>query len=101
MELFLFWIVMAVICAMVATNKGHSGIAWFIYGFIIWPIALVHAILIAPPVNVELEKAVQRGMRKCPACAEMIKAEAKLCRFCRTELEQKVDMKPAEYKDLL
>ena len=26
-------------------------------------------------------------LRKCPACAEMVKREAKICRFCRTELE--------------
>jgi hypothetical protein len=25
--------------------------------------------------------------RKCPYCAEIIKAEAKLCRFCKSEVE--------------
>jgi hypothetical protein len=27
-----------------------------------------------------------RGMRKCPFCAELIRAEAKVCRFCSREV---------------
>ena len=36
----------------------------------------------------ELEKRqIQSGNKKCPACAEIIKAEAKLCKHCGTEQE--------------
>jgi hypothetical protein len=30
----------------------------------------------------------QTGLKKCPFCAEMIKAEARICRFCRSSLEK-------------
>jgi hypothetical protein len=46
MELFFLWMLMAVVVAMVAKSKGRSAIAWFFYGFLIWPIALVHALLL-------------------------------------------------------
>lgn len=45
MELFIFWVIMAIICGMVASSKGSSFLAFFFYGLVIWPIALVHAIL--------------------------------------------------------
>ena len=51
MELFVFWVVMAIICGMVASSKGSSFLAFFFYGLVIWPIALVHAILMSSTVG--------------------------------------------------
>lgn len=45
MELFFFWIVMAVIVGMIAGSKGYGGVGWGFYGLLIWPIALVHILL--------------------------------------------------------
>jgi len=41
------WFVMAIICSMVAAAKRGVlvGLIFFFYGLIIWPIALVHALL--------------------------------------------------------
>ncbi len=52
MEMFFFWIVMAVVVAIVANSKGRSPVAWFFYGFLIWPIALVH-ILVSKPTKAD------------------------------------------------
>lgn len=36
--------------------------------------------------HVETLDEMTSGQRKCPFCAELIKAEAKICRFCQREL---------------
>lgn len=46
MEFFFLWIVMAVVVAMVAKSKGKGAIGWFFYGLLVWPIGLVHALLL-------------------------------------------------------
>jgi hypothetical protein len=45
--LIAFWIMMGIIVAMIAGSKGKSAGAWFVYGVLVWPIALVH-ILVTP-----------------------------------------------------
>lgn len=40
-----FWVMMAVITAMVASSRGRSAIGFFIYGLLIWPVALTHALI--------------------------------------------------------
>jgi len=45
MALVVFWLIMAIIVAMVAKSRGRDAIGWFFYGLLIWPIALVHALL--------------------------------------------------------
>lgn len=45
MELLFFWVVMAVIAGMIASSKGSSFFGFFLYGLLIWPIAIVHALL--------------------------------------------------------
>lgn len=45
MELLIFWIIMAAICAIIARSKGLSGTAYFLGGLILWPIVLVVALV--------------------------------------------------------
>ena len=77
-----------------ANSKGHSGVGFFLYGLVLWPIALVHALVIAKAP--ELVVAEQRqiagvavaaeGRVPCPQCAELILPNAKVCRFCKADL---------------
>lgn len=37
------WFIMGALVAMVANSKGRNAALWFVYGFLVWPIALIHA----------------------------------------------------------
>ena len=79
--------VISVIPAWIAQTKGRSFWGWWIYALFLWPITLIHSVVIRADTK-ELEKRqIQSGNKKCPACAEIIKAEAKLCKHCGTEQE--------------
>ncbi len=45
MELLLFWIIMGVVVGIIANSKGKSFFPWFLYGVLIWPVALTHIIV--------------------------------------------------------
>ncbi len=47
MEIFLAaWLTMGVGAGLIARFKGYSFVLWFIYGFFLGGIALIHSILI-------------------------------------------------------
>ncbi len=44
------WIGMALVIALVAKRQGRDAGGWFLYGFLLWPVALVH-VLCLPPIE--------------------------------------------------
>jgi hypothetical protein len=80
------WGGFALIPAAIARGKGRNGLEWWVYGFFIWPVALIHALLLSATEEARTQELKNQGHRKCPFCAEMVKPDATVCRYCNRDL---------------
>jgi len=80
MAIFLFWVICAVLVGKYASIKGRSGASFFFISLFASPLVGFLIALVSAP---DREKAARRvRLRKCPECAEYVRQEAKVCRFC-------------------
>lgn len=81
MLLFTVVIGMAVITAIAANSRGRNSGLWFIFGLCL-PLFSFIAVLVMPDLRRSANEPTPETHVKCPDCAELIKIDAKICRYC-------------------
>ncbi|WBA79549.1 zinc ribbon domain-containing protein [Endozoicomonas sp. GU-1] len=94
MEFLIFWIGLSIVVWVLADKRERSGAGWFILSLFISPVLAIVILLAIGDSD---------GSAKCPACAEKVKAEAKICKHCGSELKgiQSLKGKPKSEKESL
>ena len=77
------WIGLAVLIGYYYKQKGLNSVLGFLLSLFASPfIAFIIGALFSP------EPRVFEKLKKCPQCAEFVKAGAKICRFCNYEFKE-------------
>jgi hypothetical protein len=78
------WLLLSIVVGIWNYNRGNSYWIGFFISLIISPIFGAIVVAVTNPNKQKLEqKELEAGtLKKCPDCGELIKKEAKVCRFC-------------------
>ena len=82
MELLIVAVLIGLIPAAIAKGKGRSFGLWWFYGAMIFIVALPHALIMKPDDTALEHQRISGGEKKCLQCAELIKQDARVCRYC-------------------
>lgn len=72
-------ILLAFIPAFIAKSKGRSFLIWYVYGLLLWIVALAHAVVANPTKEAVLKSG---KYKRCLHCDELIKNGANTCSYC-------------------
>ena len=83
------WFSLSLLAGYIANNKGHSFTSYFILLLLLSPvIGLIASIVSSTNTQgIEQEKLKTGESKRCPYCAELVKAQALICKHCGKDVE--------------
>lgn len=108
---FIYALIFGFLSTLAVKEKNRNQFGWFLIGFFLGIFGLVAA-LIVPIVKDKVSENSQLVFnpsnyeKKCPDCAEMIKLEARVCRFCgkkfsEEEIQELIDREKNKFESRL
>ena len=94
---FFIILVFTIITYWIGTIKGAPNSLYWIFGLFIllvlvgYFVQIIGTRMACKSMNKVLDKQFKVSNRKCPFCAEIIKAEAKVCRYCGRDIPSKLE----------
>jgi hypothetical protein len=88
LELLIVPCLLGLIPAVIAGRRGLSVLTWWLYGALLFPVAVIH-VFFATPESVTI--AGRAPARPCPHCAETIRPEAKVCKHCGRDVAPQLE----------
>ncbi len=85
MEFVVFWVLCGVVAAVIASNKGGSGVLGFIVGLLLGPIGVIIAFFMGNEKAAVAAQITSGDRKKCPRCAELVQPDALVCKHCGNE----------------
>jgi hypothetical protein len=80
MEFLFIAAVIGLIPAAIAKSKGHNFFTWWLFGFLLWIVAMPCSLFLKENLEVTGPK---KGLMKCPKCLEWIQNGAIVCKHCK------------------
>ena len=83
------WVLFGLLAGAIGAARNVGFWLHAIIGFLFGPVGVLTALLFKPSVDEKFNKeGKSSGLVKCPFCAEIVKAEARICKHCHSNLTE-------------
>lgn len=101
--LLLAWLLCVILVAAAAHLRGRSPLGWLFLAILLTPpLAALMLLLFVERPDLRMRREARQGrggLRLCPSCSEVVRSEARRCRFCLADLSRRTEALPALVPD--